>query len=392
MIVLLVKITLLLALALGLQALLRGSSAAIRHLICVCALAGVLLLPLTLLAPFDAPVFRITTLSIAGSNRAVVAGAGHPALLRTLAGIWMTGAMLLLLRIAAGYFAVSHLLRTATALDEVYPVPVFFADISVPVVTGLLRPVILLPRGAEQWNTSHLEAALRHELKHVERFDLWTILPGHLACAAYWFHPLVWLAAARMREEQEAACDDAVLAAGFDPASYAEALVAAARNITSTRLIGCHMLTKHTLKSRIARLFDNGLVRIPSRVAVRATAAASITAIIVIGMLAGPGQARADDERIYKVGGSVTAPKVLSRVDPDYTPEAKADKVEGAVVLKCVIGTDGAAKDIEVMRSIDAGLEQKAIEALQLWHFQPGAKDGQPVQVRAVIEMNFRLN
>jgi len=383
-IVLLIKITLLFAMALAAQPLLRRSTAALRHLVCASALAGALLLPLTLLSPSQAGLVHLGALSVAADSQAALQTTAHWPLLRLIEILWATGSVWLLLRIALGYFTLARLLRKATRLEDSRSVPAFFADISVPVVSGLLRPVILLPLAAEQWPLSQRNAALNHELQHVGRYDLWTMLSGHLACAVYWFHPLAWAVARRLRDEQESACDDAVLTSGFDPASYAEALVAAARHLTSTRLIGCHMLTTNSLKSRIARLFDSGLARIPSRAGLRAAAAVSVLSIGMVGILAA-------NDRVYKMGDGITPPRVLSKIDPDYTEEARAAKVAGTVVLSLVIGADGLAKDINVVGSLGSGLDEKAVEAVQKWLFQPGLKEGEPVQVMATIEINFRL-
>src|SRR5665213_3056238 len=381
MIVLLLKVSLLLVAALAIVPLLRRSSAAMRHLVSVGALLGALLLPLTLLEPARVATFRIDT-SVA-SRVLPAATAAHWHVSTILISVWALGAALLLLRILIGYLTLFRLLRTAAALEGADNV--YFADISVPVVSGLVRPVILLPRAAAAWTAPQLDAALRHEREHVRRKDLWTMPIGHLACAIFWFHPLAWMVAAQARHEQESACDDAVLSAGFEPASYAEALIAAARNITSTQLIGCHMLTRKTLKSRIARLFDGGLARIPSRAGLRGAAFASMLAIGLVGLLF----AAADN--VYKVGGGVSAPSVLSKVDPEYTTEAHDAKYSGTVLLSVVIGTDGKAHDINIVRPLGMGLDEKAVEAVQKWHFNPGMKDGEPVQVRAQIEINFRL-
>jgi TonB family protein len=395
MIVLLLKITLLLALALASQMPLRRSSAAMRHTVCWCALAGAFLLPLTLLAPPDAGAFRIDTSAILSASRGARLTTARWPITAVLAIVWAFGSGLLLLRIVLGYAALRRLLGAAAPFDTRGRVPVWYADISVPVVSGLLRPVILLPRSAASWTESQRSAALKHELQHVGRKDLWTMLIGHLACAAYWFHPLAWALARRSRHEQESACDDAVLAAGFEPACYAEALVAAACHLTSTRLIGCHMLTRKTLKSRIARLFDSGLARIPSRAGLRAAALTSVAVIALVGTIAGTRQARAADQgadgHIFTIADGITPPKLLSKVDPEYAPEAKAEKVEGAVLLSVVVGTDGMAHDINVVKGIGSGLDEKAVIAIQSWHFQPATKDGEPVKCRAQIEVNFRL-
>lgn len=179
-----------------------------------------------------------------------------------------------------------------------------------------------MPRSVETWPLSQLGAALRHEMAHVERKDLWTNLMAQIACAVYWFHPLVWAVAHRMRHEQETACDDTVLGSGFEPASYAEALIATARSLTSTNPIGCHM-TQTTLKSRIARLFEDGLPRMPSPATLRRTAVVFMAAFAAIALLNGA------DEEVFKVGGGVSAPKVLQKIDPTYTDEAQAAKIQG---------------------------------------------------------------
>jgi TonB family protein len=94
---------------------------------------------------------------------------------------------------------------------------------------------------------------------------------------------------------------------------------------------------------------------------------------------------------VYKVGGGVTPPKLLSKVEPVYTEEARSGKIQGTVVLMVDIDPQGMATNLEVLRSVEPGLDQKAMEAVRQWQFQPGTKDGAPVTVRATIEVNFRL-
>ena len=93
----------------------------------------------------------------------------------------------------------------------------------------------------------------------------------------------------------------------------------------------------------------------------------------------------------YRVGGGVSAPRVLYAPDPQYSEEARKAKYQGTVVLWCVIGPDGRARDMRVRRSLGMGLDQQALEAVKLWKFEPARKDGQPVAVQINIEVNFRL-
>src|SRR4030095_3537012 len=98
-----------------------------------------------------------------------------------------------------------------------------------PMTWGLLRPRILLPAGHTQWDLERSRGVLLHELGHVARNDSASRAAAAALCAVYWVNPMSWLAAERMRREQEHACDDLVLSRGAEAASYARNLLAAAR-------------------------------------------------------------------------------------------------------------------------------------------------------------------
>lgn len=93
----------------------------------------------------------------------------------------------------------------------------------------------------------------------------------------------------------------------------------------------------------------------------------------------------------YRVGGGVSAPRILYAPDPDYSEEARKAKYQGTVVLWVVVGPDGRPRDIRVQRSLGLGLDEKAMEAVRTWKFEPARKDGQPVAVQINVEVNFRL-
>ena len=93
----------------------------------------------------------------------------------------------------------------------------------------------------------------------------------------------------------------------------------------------------------------------------------------------------------YRIGGGVSAPVPTVRPEPEYSEEARAAKWQGAVLLQVLVDENGVPQDIQVVRPLGLGLDQKAIEAVQQWRFKPGLKDGKPVAVSANIEVNFRL-
>jgi protein TonB len=93
----------------------------------------------------------------------------------------------------------------------------------------------------------------------------------------------------------------------------------------------------------------------------------------------------------YRVGGGVSAPKPLFTPDPEYSEEARKSKYQGVVVLWLVIGPDGRPHEIRVARPLGMGLDEKAVEAVRTWRFEPAKKDGQPVAVQMNVEVSFRL-
>lgn len=105
----------------------------------------------------------------------------------------------------------------------------------------------------------------------------------------------------------------------------------------------------------------------------------------------GPGEGGGVGGGVFRVGGGVSAPTVLYKVDPEYSEEARKAKYSGTVLLSVIVDAEGHAKDIRVLKSLGMGLDEKAVEAVQKWKFKAGMKGGQAVSVRAQIEVNFRL-
>ncbi len=110
-----------------------------------------------------------------------------------------------------------------------------------------------------------------------------------------------------------------------------------------------------------------------------------------IGNGNGSGAGGGNGGGVYSVGNGTTPPTVLSKVDPEYSEEARKAKYSGSVMLSIVVNTDGKAEQIQVVKSLGMGLDEKAIEAVQKWRFLPGKNKGVPVKVKAQIEVNFRL-
>jgi TonB family protein len=94
---------------------------------------------------------------------------------------------------------------------------------------------------------------------------------------------------------------------------------------------------------------------------------------------------------VFRVGGGVTAPSLLFKVEPEYSEEARKAKYQGAVLLYVQVDPSGKAVNMRVLHSLGLGLDERAMEAVKKWKFKPGVKDGKAVTVEAQIEVNFRL-
>jgi TonB family protein len=94
---------------------------------------------------------------------------------------------------------------------------------------------------------------------------------------------------------------------------------------------------------------------------------------------------------VYRPGGKVTAPRLLSQTKPRYTVEALRDKIQGSVWLELVVTNEGRVDHIRVVRSLDLGLDQEAVTAVRGWRFEPGRLGETPVDVLVTVVMDFTI-
>ena len=94
---------------------------------------------------------------------------------------------------------------------------------------------------------------------------------------------------------------------------------------------------------------------------------------------------------VFRVGGGVSAPVPIYQPEAQYSEEARRVKHQGVVLVQAIIGVDGRPRDLRVLRALGMGLDEKALEAVRIWRFEPAIKDGHPVAVMVNVEVNFRL-
>lgn len=136
--------------------------------------------------------------------------------------------------------------------------------ISVPVIWGVFRPVLLLPAEVVTWPAERLRVVLLHELAHLKRFDGISLLLTRIAVSLFWFHPLAWSLERAGRSECERACDDLVLANGTKPSDYADHLLAIARSMPTFdpfRSVTLAMSRKSQLEGRLLSILQPHVAR-----------------------------------------------------------------------------------------------------------------------------------
>ncbi|MFY9906606.1 MAG: energy transducer TonB [Terriglobales bacterium] len=94
---------------------------------------------------------------------------------------------------------------------------------------------------------------------------------------------------------------------------------------------------------------------------------------------------------VYKIGGDVKPPKPTYSPDPDYLESARKAKTKGTVTLELLVTPEGAVGDVEVCKSLEPSLDQRAVETVHRWKFSPATKDGKPVAVYVRVDLTFRL-
>jgi protein TonB len=105
----------------------------------------------------------------------------------------------------------------------------------------------------------------------------------------------------------------------------------------------------------------------------------------------GPGRGGGTGGGVFRVGGGVSAPRAIFSPEPEYSEEARKAKYQGTCVLWLVVGPDGHPREVRVTRSLGLGLDEKAIETVKTWKFEPAMKDGKAVAVQISVEVEFRL-
>jgi beta-lactamase regulating signal transducer with metallopeptidase domain/HEAT repeat protein len=362
MAMLLAKATIILLVAIGITLSMQRASAGARHLVWLVTVAALLLVPaLTAWAPIPVRMLPAETGSMpdatpstpmatspsvgdpTAQNGAVIepevqkgaaASIDESSALTLRSGMSMLfliwAAVLAVIAGSLGYsaFVVRRIVKRARPLDsEDWLTPLWEVsdrlgldeppqllrseDAKMPFACGFFTATIVLPAECDGWSLDRRRAVLLHELAHVRRHDLVGHTLGRVACAVYWFHPLVWSAAKQLRSESERACDDLALACGARATDYAEHLLDIVTSVRrdSTPSVALAMARRKEFEGRMLAILDPELRHSsPSR----RQSAALIGSLALISIVVG---AAAPARRAQEPQGSAAQTPVVKDVD-----------------------------------------------------------------------------
>jgi bla regulator protein blaR1 len=231
----------------------------------------------------------------------------HGLLPTILLAVWFCGFLTSIVRWFRGWGQIRAARKQASPLALSLPIPVMSSTtLMEPGVFGIRKPVLLLPEGiADRLTPEQLNAVLAHEMCHVRRRDNLTAAIHMVVEAVFWFYPLVWWIRARLVEERERACDEAVLQSGSDAEIYAEGILNVCRFYIESPISCVSGISGADLKKRIVRIMTQ---RLADRLSLGRKV---LLAAIMLVAIAGP-----------FVGGIVNAPQVLAQISPEPTGQA----------------------------------------------------------------------
>jgi len=207
-----------------------------------------------------------------------------------LAAVWLCGALVLTYFWLRSWLQLRRMARTATRMPMCAEVPVLSTpSLLEPGVFGIFQPVLLLPEGImEHLSVEQLGTILAHEMHHVRRRDNLMAALHMVVETLFWFHPAVWWIKARLLEERERACDEAVLQSGSEADLYAESILNVCKFYVESPMACVSGVTGSDLKKRIVRIMTEQVshqLDLGKKLLLGAAATVAVAVPVVFGLV-----------------------------------------------------------------------------------------------------------
>jgi TonB family protein len=275
------------------------------------------------------------------------------------------------------------------------------AMISGPVTVGIRRGVMIVPpefvSGVDE---SDFDAVAAHELAHMRRRDFAKNVLYEVLSLPVAFHPVMWLTSSRVAESREMVCDAMAAEAIGGSEGYARSLLRLAAMMTN----GTPARTLHAIGIFDANIFERRVMNLTKRrvevsvvrrfviaaacVAIGvATCASAMAMRMEVSGPAGAEQAAAP----VRISAGMIAKEIISQPVPVYPTTAKADKIQGAVVLRVIINKEGVPTEVQVYKGVREDLDQSAVTAVKQWRWKPYLLNGEKTAVQSTVTVHYSL-
>jgi TonB family protein len=428
-----VKAALIFGLVLGVLALLRSKSPAVRSLVVRAGLAGVIALTiLTLTVPTWSVAYPEFVNMLVLKAQAATATTSELALTekgshwyQLLFAVWLSGILLFGLRYLFGIVRTRNIVKGADrctdntvllAVDQTASQLGISSRVecrisqsaTVPMAWWLMHPIVILPTALRN-DMPALKMVVAHELAHVKRNDIFWLNIASVLAVFHWFNPLVWIVRQLLMKESEFACDDFVLTTGASARDYASHLLESALQSRRSRpLVQTSTAYTTQLEGRIMSILTNR-TRNPFTDG-RSVALAALSAMVVMLPLALftfqiSYAEKSDSGKVHEAvvdttGDSVPSPNDFIVVDsmPEmtyeepvkYPDEARKAGVEGNVMIRAFVTEKGVPLKVSVLKSSgDSRLDRAAVFAAKRNEYRPAYKDNKPIGVWISYKVKF---
>jgi TonB family protein len=274
-----------------------------------------------------------------------------------------------------------------------------------PITIGIKRKLVLLPPNfLAALPDTEVRTAIAHEFAHMRRHDFLKNLLYELLSLPVRFHPVLSLTRERLMETREMVCDQ--MAAGVaGQHQYARSLL----RLASLLVDEMPARTPHAIGIFDATTFERRVMRLTEKPAhpsaLRRFTAATACALLGAGicattlafsvhvdaLAAGDEQGSAQPNGPVAVSAEKMQNQIVHKVNPVYPPDAKKARIQGKVELDAVIGKTGEVEQLKVV-SGPQQLQQSALDAVRQWTYKPFLLNGEPVEVKTTINVNYTLS
>jgi uncharacterized protein (TIGR03435 family) len=289
-----------------------------------------------------------------------------------LIGAWLWGSLFLVFSWSRRWLQLRRLVRTAIPMGFASGVPVLSSRSTLePGILGIFKPVLLLPEGiTDRLTADQFNAIIAHEMCHVRSCDNLTAAIQMFVETLFWFHPLVWWIRARLIEERERACDEAVLEQSNDAEVYAQGILNVCKFYTESPLTCASGVTGSDLKKRIVRIMTEQVV---SKLDLGRKLLLSIAGVIAFAVPITFGLLRATESRAQSASVKASEPIIGTWQGTLQTPNKalravlKVEQVDGGGLKATFYSLDQGGQPIQATKTALEGATLKfSIEMLDV--------------------------